>query len=156
MQTLFGPFSPEKKSDLQKYVIDPFKRVYNDLSTKWEAVGCQVAHWNAKTIPQKYQPLVMRIFHALPFALVCAWMPLSLTVTIGVGTYITHIAYGPFAQSTYDNVFSGASLGMGYRSAINVTSFLVTFNPLYLITAAMYALATSVLFSRANLVAERN
>ena len=150
---VFGMFSTDtnKSSDLQRLVIEPATRVYNDLSGKWDALGKQVANWTEKNLPKQHLARVMRIFNALPIALVTALMPAAILVPAAITSYIVHIAYGPYKQSTYDMLFAGATLGMALKGTINLASFLVTFHPLYAVTGILYGVAAGALFSRSNL-----
>lgn len=140
-------------SDLNRLVIEPAIRIYNDLSSKWEAVGKSVSDWTDKNVPKEYQPFIKRIFAALPVALITTVMPLYVIVPLAITCYVAHIAYGPFKESTYDSLYVGSALGCGLKSTFNIASFLVTFNPLYALSSSLYGVATMALLKKSNLLA---
>lgn len=152
---IFGAKAPNEapSSDLNRLVIEPATRLYNDLSSKWEALGKSVADWTDKNVPKEYQPFIKRIFAALPVALVTAVLPLYASVPLAIGCYIAHIAYGPFKESTYDSFYVGCALGCSLKSTFNIASFLVTFHPLYALSSSLYAVATMALLKKSNLLA---
>jgi len=145
--------SETKVSDLQKLVIEPATRVCNDLTTKWEALGKYVADWSEKNVPKTYAPFIKRIFDALPVALLTTLMPVYVLVPAAISCYVAHIAYGPFKQTTYDTLFHGTTLGLALKGTINLASFLVTFHPLYGLSAAIYGVGAVALAKYSKVVA---
>lgn len=146
-------------TQLQKNVYEPAKKAYVKLEEQWLTLGRHVTVWSEANLRAPWSQVASKIFYSLPVASAIFLFPLSMNIMLGIGFYVADLGWGPFSQTTYDALFTGAFIGAATKAAVNTLGFVTTARPGYALDGLIYGLVSSVIFPHSpisKLLAERS
>ena len=140
------------KSDWEK-VQDHARNAYTEIDAGWTHVikRCQVI--NEHFLPKELADKTDKVFQGIPWACLGLTCPTVLIVP-AIATYVLIKAqYGPFSEQSTKNACNGIGVACGVSA---LTQMAHISNPLYLVSATVYGLASYHLLSQGGLLSIRS
>ena|ERR1700733_14146439 len=132
------------ENDLQTMIIEPLKKVQQEIRTHWDSLGRSVYKMADENLGKSSAAVVKKLFHSMPFAVITALTPWSLFLPGVAVAYVIHAGYKPFSKELSTNIINGAAIG----SALLVVKYAFS-SPLWSI---IYAIACYKLLQNSNLI----
>lgn len=139
-------------NDINKWIVEPAKRVAKDLSKRWNESAKVFSKWTSKHLPEKWHALSVRTFHAAPIALGSVLLSPTMMAIVLAGGYAAEKGFGPFSPQLTDAFLLGTGIGTGITAILRITAFTASYNPLHLVYGATYALSCRILLQQAKVI----